>query len=149
MLDEFEGLEVDDERQPVHGPLAHFLQLAAGYEEGFRLGMVQDALYLAGGQFVEHRDSHAPVSGDGEEGDAPVGHVLRQDGHLVGRPDAEVPQDARQVVGGFAEAGVGVGLLAVGELGGGTLGVLLGSVVVEVGEGLELVSHQWVRYFSG
>ena len=141
VLDELEGVDVDHQAELGQRRVAHLLELAAGDEERLGLGMIEDALHLAGRQLVKHGYGHAPVGDGGKEGDAPVGAVLGENGHLVGGADAEVGKDARQVVARLPVAGVGVRLLSVGIFGRSPVRVLRRSVVVQIGEGLKVVSH--------
>ena len=141
LLDEFEGLDVDDQVEARERGLAHFLELAARHEERLGLGVREDALHLAGRQLVEHRHGHAAIGRDGEEGDAPVRHVLGQDGDLVEGAHAEIAEDAGQVVGRLLEPGIGIGLGAVRKDGRGTFGVSDRCVLVQVRQSLEVVTH--------
>ena len=61
--------------------------------------MNQDILNLIGRKIRQHGHCDAAVCCYAEECYGPVGHVLGQDGNLVGGVEAECAEQARQLIG--------------------------------------------------
>ena len=52
-------------------------------EENFRLTVVDDVVYLLGGELMEYGHCHSPVSECGKESHCPMGGVASAKGNLV------------------------------------------------------------------
>ncbi len=65
----------------------------AGDEDGGAPCVIEDVLNLSLGELGHDGDDHRPQGGDGEVGDAPLRHVLREDGDAVSGTDAVPAQE--------------------------------------------------------
>ena len=140
-LHEGEVVDVYHQVQPFDSLLAELCELLLRDEYGLGLRMRQDVLHLVVREVGEHGHGDAAECGDREEGDAPVGLVLRKYRHLVGRAYSEVGQDSGNVVTTVLELGVAVAHRAVGVLRSCPAGVSRTCVVVKVSKGTEVRFH--------
>ena len=131
--DQLEGADIYDYMKALKSLFAYLGKLLPGDEDGLGVGMRQDVLNLVRGDLWQHRHRDAAVGGDGEERHAPVGHVLRKDGYLVGGIDAEGSQDTGKAVTGLPEAGICIALATVYIVGNGAPGVFGRRIVQYVG----------------
>ena len=135
LLEELEGLDVDDQGQFLLARFAELRKHALGDEDGLGFRVVENV-----GEFVfrtvgEDGDRHAAEGRGGEERYDPVGHVLREDGYAVAVLDPEAGHPLGQTLGLRPEIGVRILLAAVHELIGDAFRIVGGGVVKDLVKG--------------
>ncbi len=139
LLDELEGLDVDDKGHPLVAGRRNLAGEALGNEDDLGLGVGEDVRDLVLGAVRKDGNGDAPERGRGEKSDDPVGHALREDRHLVAGADPVAGHPLGELVALGAERFVGIALAAVHELVGGPFGIGGSGVLIDLPQGRAVI----------